>query len=56
MEGCYAAGDITPGFQLAPIAVGKGAAAGVAAAISLQGEEGSPSSPPPAPDPAAELE
>ena len=56
VDGCYAAGDITPGFQLAPIAVGKGAAAGVAAAISLQGEEGSPSSPPPAPDPAAELE
>ena len=55
VPGCYAAGDITPGFQLAPIAVGKGAAAGVACAISLQGEEGSPSSPPPAPDPAAEL-
>ena len=55
VPGCFAAGDITPGFQLAPIAVGKGAAAGVACAISLQGEEGSPSSPPPAPDAAAEL-
>jgi thioredoxin reductase len=55
VPGCYAAGDITPGFQLAPVAVGKGAAAGVACAISLQGQEGSPSSPPPAPNPEAEL-
>jgi thioredoxin reductase len=55
VEGCYAAGDITPGFQLAPVAVGKGAAAGVAAAISLQGEPGAPDSPVPAPDPEAEL-
>lgn len=56
VEGCYAAGDITPGYQLVPIAVGKGAAAGVAAAISLQGEGGAPTSPPPAPDAEAELE
>ena len=56
VAGCYAAGDITPGFQLASIAAGKGAAAGVAAAISLQGEPGAPGSPPPAPDPQAELE
>ncbi len=56
VDGCYAAGDITPGFQLVPVAVGKGAAAGVACAISLQGEEGSPSSPPPAPDATAELD
>ncbi|MDQ3898006.1 MAG: NAD(P)/FAD-dependent oxidoreductase [Actinomycetota bacterium] len=56
VPGCFAAGDITPGFQLAPIAVGKGAAAGVACAISLQGEEGSPLSPHPAPDPTAELD
>ena len=55
VEGCYAAGDITPGFQLVPVAVGKGAAAGVACAISLQGEDGSPTSPPPAPNPDAEL-
>ena len=55
VDGCYAAGDITPGFQLAAIAVGKGAAAGVACAISLQGEEGSPSSPSPAPNAEAEL-
>jgi thioredoxin reductase len=55
VDGCYAAGDITPGFQLVPIAVGKGAAAGVAAAVSLQGEQGAPTSPPPAPDADAEL-
>jgi thioredoxin reductase len=55
IDGCYAAGDITPGFQLAAVAVGKGAAEGVAAAISLQGEAGAPGSPPPAPDPEAEL-
>jgi thioredoxin reductase len=56
VDGCYAAGDITPGFQLVPVAVGKGAAAGVACAISLQGEQGSPVSPPPAPDARAELD
>lgn len=56
VDGCYAAGDITPGFQLVPVAVGKGAAAGVACAISLQGESGAPSSPPPAPDAESELE
>ena len=31
VDGCYAAGDITPGFQLVAVAVGKGAAVGVAA-------------------------
>ena len=56
VDGCFAAGDITPGFQLVPVAVGKGAAAGVACAISLQGEDGSPTSPPPAPNPDAELD
>ena len=55
VDGCYAAGDITPGFQLVPVAVGKGAAAGVAAAVSLQGEQGAPTSPPPAPDAESEL-
>jgi len=55
VDGCYAAGDITPGFQLVAVAVGKGAAAGVACAISLQGERGAPASPLPAPDPSAEL-
>lgn len=56
VDGCFAAGDITPGFQLASIASGKGAAAGVACALSLQGQQASPGSPPPAPDAAAELE
>lgn len=56
VDGCYAAGDITPGFQLVSVAVGKGAAAGVACAISLQGEPGAPASPEPAPDATAELE
>ena len=56
VEGCYAAGDITPGFQLVSLAVGKGAAAGVACAISLQGEPGAPASPVPAPNASAELE
>lgn len=55
VDGCYAAGDITPGFQLVPVAVGEGAAAGVACAISLQGEDGAPNSPRPAPDANAEL-
>ena len=56
VPGCYAAGDITPGFQLAPVAVGEGAAAGVACAVSLQGENGSPLSPDPAPNASEELE
>ena len=55
VDGCYAAGDITLGFQLVAVAVGKGAAAGVVAAISLQGEAGSPLSPPPVLDATAEL-
>jgi len=56
VEGCFAAGDITPGFQLAAVAAGKGTVAGVACAISLQGEEGAPGSPQPAPDAEAELD
>ncbi len=55
VDGCYAAGDITPGFQLASVAAGKGTVAGVACAISLQGEPGAPTSPSPAPDAEAEL-
>ncbi len=55
VDGCYAAGDITPGFQLVAVAVGEGAAAGVACAVSLHGEDGSPGSPPPAPNLEAEL-
>jgi thioredoxin reductase len=50
VAGCYAAGDVTPGVQLVPVAVGEGAAAGVACARSLQGERGAPGSPTPAPD------
>jgi thioredoxin reductase len=56
VEGCFAAGDITPGFQLASVAVGKGTVAGVACAVSLQGEDGAPGSPRPAPDPEAEIQ
>lgn len=37
LDGVYAAGDITAGLQLVPIAIGKGAAAGVACATSLRG-------------------
>jgi thioredoxin reductase len=55
VEGCYAAGDITPGFQIAAVAVGEGAAAGVACACSLRGERGAPGTPDPAPDAEAEL-
>jgi thioredoxin reductase len=50
VDGCYAAGDVTPGSQLVAVAVGEGAAAGVACAASLRGQVGAPNSPPPAPD------
>jgi thioredoxin reductase len=55
VDGCYGAGDLTPGAQLVAVAVGKGAAAGVACAASLRGERGAPSSPTPAPDLTTEL-
>lgn len=48
VAGVYAAGDVTPGMQLVPIAVGQGALAGVACATSLHGQP-KPLSPPPAP-------
>jgi thioredoxin reductase len=51
VPGVYAAGDITPGMQLVAIAVGKGTVAGVAAALSLQGDRTAPDAPDPAPDP-----
>jgi thioredoxin reductase len=51
VPGVYAAGDITPGMQLVAVAVGKGTIAGVAAALSLQGERTAPDAPDPAPDP-----
>lgn len=50
VSGVYAAGDIVTGLQLVPIAVGTGAAAGVACATSLRGhatDEGSPDPAPP---------
>lgn len=55
VPGVYAAGDLTPGVQLVQIAAAKGAVAGIACAQSLRGEQGSPSSPEPGPDPEEEL-
>lgn len=49
VDGVYAAGDITPGLQLVPIALGEGAAAGVACATSLRGHATTGDSPDPAP-------
>ena len=48
--GVYAAGDVVPGLQLVQVAAAQGTVAGVAAALSLQGQSGSPLSPQPAPD------
>lgn len=56
IRGAYAAGDVTPGLQLVQVAAAQGATAGVAAALSLQGEPGSPLSPPAAPDAPAEVD
>ena len=47
VEGVYAAGDITAGLQLVPIALGKGTAAGVACATSLRGHPTHGASPAP---------
>ncbi len=49
VDGVYAAGDIVTGLQLVPIAVGTGAAAGVACATSLRGHATAESVPDPAP-------
>ena len=49
VEGVYAAGDLTPGLQLALVAAASGVVAGVGAAQSLFGRLGAPSSPRPAP-------
>jgi len=54
--GVYAAGDVVPGLQLVQVAAAQGVAAGVAVALSLQGEPGSPLSPPAAPDAPGEVE
>jgi thioredoxin reductase len=56
VSGVYAAGDVVPGLQLVQVAAAQGVAAGIAAALSLQGEAGSPLSPPPAPDGPGELD
>ena len=56
VDGVFAGGDVTPGLQLVQVAAAQGCAAGVAAALSLQGEPGSPLSPPPAPDAPGEVE
>lgn len=55
VTGVYAAGDLVPGLQLVQVATAQGTAAGVGAAQSLFGEDGAPTSPPPAPDVSAEL-
>jgi thioredoxin reductase len=55
VPGVYAAGDVTPGVQLAAVAAGKGTVAGVACAASLRGEPGATTSPSPAPDPEVEV-
>jgi thioredoxin reductase len=55
VPGVYAAGDVAPGLQLVQLAAAQGTAAGVAAALSLQGEAGSPRSPRPAPDAVSEV-
>ena len=49
VAGVYAAGDIVTGLQLVPIAVGTGAAAGVACATSLRGHATADCVPDPAP-------
>ncbi|MDQ1704364.1 MAG: hypothetical protein QOF18_730 [Frankiaceae bacterium] len=54
--GVFAAGDLTPGIQLVQVAAAQGTVAGIGAALSLQGEPGSPLSPPPAPDGPREVE
>jgi thioredoxin reductase len=56
VPGVYAAGDVVPGLQLVQVAAAQGTAAGVAVALSLQGEPGSPLSPPAAPDAPGEVE
>ena len=56
VQGVYAAGDVVPGLQLVQVAAAQGVVAGVAAALSLQGEPGSPLSPPAAPDAPGEVE
>ena len=56
VPGVFAAGDVVPGLQLVQVAAAQGVVAGVGAALSLQGEPGSPLSPPAAPDAPGEVE
>ena len=56
VPGVFAAGDVVPGLQLVQIAAAQGVVAGVGAALSLQGEPGSPLSPRAAPDAPGEVE
>lgn len=51
VPGVYAAGDLVPGLQLTACATASGVVAGVAAAQSLFGQHGAPTSPDPAPAP-----
>jgi thioredoxin reductase len=55
VEGVYAAGDMTPGTQLAQIAAAQGVTAGVACALSLRGERTFSDAPSPGPDVGREL-
>lgn len=55
VPGVYAAGDLTPGLQLVQVAAAKGTVAGVACALSLQGEPAAPGAPEPGPDVESEL-
>ena len=55
VPGVFAAGDVTPGLQVVQLAAAKGATAGVACALSLQGEPPLEGGPAPAPDVDAEV-
>lgn len=55
VEHVYAAGDLTPGEQLVPVAASEGVIAGIACAMSLRGEKTVPGAPDPGPDPEQEL-
>ena len=55
VDGVFAAGDVTPGTQIVQVATAKGAIAGVACALSLQGEPPLAGAPAPAPDVEAEV-
>ncbi len=50
VDGVYAAGDVTAGYQLVQRAAASGTVAGVSAALSLTGEQTAPSAPDSAPD------